>query len=113
MMAENDYLIGKDVITKDAYKLGEIQDYSCETVSWSIMGLRVKSGNNVAPLLNIGSGKSMILLQPDDFTINDDVLLDDTIEEVRSKITADRSDYLSINSMIGMSVYLTDCWSER
>ena len=108
MMAENDYLIGKDVITKDAYKLGEIQDYSCETVSWSIMGLRVKSGNNVAPLLNIGSGKSMILLQPDDFTINDVVLLDDTIEEVRSKITADRSDYLSINSMIGVSVYASD-----
>lgn len=108
MIDDNSYLIGKDVITKDAYILGKIQDYSCETISWSIIGLKVKSTSSVAPLLNVGSGKSMILLQPDDFMMNEVVLSDDTIESIRSKITADSSDYLSVNSMIGMSVFASD-----
>ena len=107
-MDDNNYLIGKDVITKDAYILGEIQDYSCETISWSIIGLKVKSSSTVAPLLNIGSGKSLILLQPDDFVMNEVVLSEDTIDSIKSKITADGSEYLSVNSMIGMNVYASD-----
>ncbi len=108
MIGDNGYLIGKNVITKDAYILGEIQDYSCETISWDIIGLKVKSTNSVAPLLDIGSGRSMILLQPDDFTMNEVVLSEDTIESIRSKVTADNSDYLSVGSMIGMNVYASD-----
>ncbi len=107
-MDKNEVLIGKKVITDDAYILGQITDYSCETVGWNIIGLRVKTEASVAPMLNIGSGKSLILLQTGDFRMKDVVLLDDALESVRSKITPDEPDRITVNKMLGMKVFASD-----
>ncbi len=108
MTGKNELLIGKKVITDDAYILGDIMDYSCETVGWNIIGLRIKTNSSVAPMLNIGSGKSLILLQPGDFRMNDVVLLDDTVDSVRSKITPDEPNRITVKGIIGMKVYASD-----
>jgi len=102
---ELDILLGKEIITKDAYRLGTVQDLRCETVGWSIIGLRIKLGPTVSP--ELGPAKT-VLLAPESFRMNDVLLSKETIESVRSRITQDDRNIRSLTGMEGMKVYTSD-----
>lgn len=110
MMKELLHVVGKDVITQDAFILGCVQDIRCEDLNWSIVGLKVKSSSTVSGKLNMGSGRSMIMLEPEDFCINDVLLSEFTIDTIRSRITVDNDGFLSIASIEGMKVYASDAF---
>ena len=50
-LTEFDKLKGLQVITQDAYILGEIQDVRFEDLTWNIQGFKIKSGNSVSKLI--------------------------------------------------------------
>ena len=104
-MALEDYdsVKGLDVITQDAYILGEILDIRFEDLTWNIQGFKVKSESRISKMINV-SGKSMLLLHPGKYVFRDVVLMPDTLEGARTRITADNNDYKSVSSIIGMKV---------
>ena len=95
---------GLEVITQDAYILGEVLDVRFEDLTWNIQGFKVKSESRISKMISVGSGKSMLLLQPGKYEIRDVVLLSDTIDVARARITADNNNYKSISSTLGMKV---------
>ncbi len=99
-----DNVKGLDVVGQDACILGEILDIRYEDLTWNIQGFKVKSEKSVSKKINVGSGKSMLLLQPGRYIFGDIVLMPDTIEESRTRISADTNDYKSVQSTIGMKV---------
>jgi len=99
-----DNIKGLDVVGQDACILGEILDIRYEDLTWNIQGFKVKSEKSVSKKINVGSGKSMLLLQPGRYVFGDVVLMPDTIEESRTRISADTNDYKSVQSTIGMKV---------
>ena len=103
-LMEFDKVRGLEVIGQDACILGEVIDIRYEDLTWNIQGLKVKTEKAVSKKINVGSGKSMVLVQPGKYVIGDVVLLPDTIDDSRSKITVDSNDYNSILDTIDMKV---------
>ncbi len=99
-----DNVKGLEVVGQDACILGEILDIRFEDLTWNIQGFKVKSEKSVSKKINVGSGKSMLLLQPGKYVFGDVVLMPDTIEESRTRISADTNDYKSVQSTIDMKV---------
>lgn len=99
-----DSVKGLDIITQDAYILGEILDIRFEDLTWNIQGFKVKSESKVSKMINVGSGKSMLLVHPGKYVINDVVLLPDTIDGLGVKVSADSNDFKSVSSLLGMKV---------
>lgn len=107
MLREPEYVVGKKVISKDAYVLGEVMDIRCETVKWHVTGLKVKTSKSASSSFNLGNGKSTVLLQIGNFIINDVIIVDVT-NKVREKITADNPSLQSILSLSGKKVIASD-----
>ena len=103
-MFEFENLKNLDVITQDAYILGEILDVRYEDLTWNIQGLKVKSQSKVSKMINVGSGKSMLLLQPGKYAINDVLVLPDVLDGVRNRVTADNNNFKSVADTLGMKV---------
>ena len=103
-MYEFDSVKGLDVITQDAMILGEVVDVRYEDLTWNIQGLKVKSQSKISKMINVGSGKSMLLLQPGKYAINDVILLPDALDTVSTRLTADNNNYKSMSDTLGMKV---------
>ena len=73
-----DSIKGLDVIGQDACILGEIMDIRYEDLTWNIQGFKVKSEKSVSKKIAVGSGKSMLLLQPGKYVFGDVVLMPDS-----------------------------------
>ena len=99
-----DKVKGLEVIGQDACILGEVLDIRYEDLTWNIQGLKVKTEKAVSKKINVGSGKSMVLIQPGKYTIGDVVLMPDTIDDSRTRITVDTNDYQSVQDTIDMKV---------
>ncbi len=106
MLDDSTLVIGKKVVTKDAYILGEVTDVRFESIKWNVIGLKL---NNCTPQLGVlgSKSKSSILLQPDKFTINDVILSCNTLDKLREKITPDM-ETPSVKSLTGMKVLASD-----
>ena len=103
-LVDYDSVKGLEVITQDAYILGEVLDVRFEDLTWNIQGFKIKSESKISKMINVGSGKSMILLQPGKYAIQDVVVVPDNINEVRTRITTDNNNYKSLSDTIGMKV---------
>ncbi|MFA6709764.1 MAG: hypothetical protein WC067_00225 [Candidatus Methanomethylophilaceae archaeon] len=103
-----DSVIGLHVISQDAFDVGEIEDLRYDPVTWDIVGFKVKSNKIVASMLNAGSGKSMIMIKPDHYIVNDVILFQDAIEEARSRISADNNNIPSLSYISGRKIVTSD-----
>ncbi len=103
-LVDYDSVKGLEVITQDAYILGEVLDVRFEDLTWNIQGFKIKSESKISKMISVGSGKSMILLQPGKYAIQDVVVVPDNINEVRTRITTDNNNYKSLSDTIGMKV---------
>ena len=103
-LVDYDSVKGLEVITQDAYILGEVLDVRFEDLTWNIQGFKIKSESKISKMINVGSGISMILLQPGKYAIQDVVVVPDNINEVRTRITTDNNNYKSLSDTIGMKV---------
>ena len=103
-LVDYDSVKGLDVITQDALILGEIVDIRFEDLTWNIQGFKVKSESKVSKMISVGSGKSMILVQPGKYVFGDVVLLPDTIDGARASITVDNNNFKTVSALVGMKV---------
>lgn len=98
---------GMQVITQDAYILGEVNDVACDG-SWNIEGIKVTTSKTMSKMLNTGSGKSIVLLETGDYAINDVMLLPTDLNSARPSITVDKDDKQSLLLMLGSKVMTSD-----
>lgn len=108
VLTELDTVIGKQVITQDGYILGEIQDIRYVNQTWDIQGLKIRTRKTVSDVMNIGSAKSLVLLEIGDYVINDVVILPADINSARSLISADNVSYPSLSYLQGKRVFATN-----
>lgn len=103
-----DELKGKEVISSDAYILGNVLDVRYDPVSWDIMGLKVKSNKDISRIISAGSSKSMIMVGPGDYAVNDVILFRDTLEDSKDRISADNDNISSISFLSGKKIVTSD-----
>lgn len=104
-----DDVLGKKVVTQDAIILGEVTDVRYETLTWNILGFKVRAGSTAVTMLGPVVAKSTsILLEPGKYVINDVVLLPDKMESARSKITTDNDNFASAVSIGKKKVFTSD-----
>ena len=97
-----------NVISQDAYDVGEVMDLRYDASSWVVEGLRVKCTKDVSNIIGAGSSKSMILIRPPVFQKHDVILLPDTVEESRVYIRADSDALELVSNLVGKKVYACD-----
>lgn len=103
-----DGIKGMKVITQDAFDVGEVMDIRYNPSTWEVLGLKVKSTKSVSGMLNTGSGKSMILVKPDDYAVNDVILFKDELENAKSRISADSDNLASVSFIDDKKVMTAD-----
>lgn len=103
-----DSILKKEVITQDAYILGEVMDLRYDIRTWSITGLSIKTNSESAEQINVGTSKSRLLLAPGDYVVNQVVLTDSDINSARSKITMDSESNFSVSKLENLKIYSSD-----
>jgi sporulation protein YlmC with PRC-barrel domain len=104
IMKELDKIQGLNVITQDAFLLGEVHDVRYNPTNWSVVGLQIRTEKAAASMLNAGVGKSMVVLGPGKYIFNDVILLPDKIDMAKDRITADNANVPSLNYISGKKV---------
>ena len=99
-------LNGTLMITSDAFELGTITDIRYDPFDWTVKGLKVKS--NRSSKLSAGIGKSVFLILPDDFVLNDVMIIDRPIDKVKDMIAPDNANIPSVMSLIDAKVVTRD-----
>lgn len=104
-----DSLVNKiDVISQDAYRMGRIENVRYDPNDHTITGLVVKCEKEVSNMIGGGSSKSRILIKPENFELNDVLLLNDTVEDAKAYITADNENAPSVEGFEGMTVITSE-----
>lgn len=103
-----DELKGKEVISCDAYLLGNVQDVRYDPVSWEILGLKVRSTKEISKMLSAGSAKSMILVRPGDYAIKDVIVFRDCLEDSKARISADSDNMAALSFLSGRKAVSSD-----
>lgn len=101
-------LVKMEVITMDAHILGEIQDLRYDPVSWEVKGFKIKSSKSAASVLRAGSSRSMLFLETGDYAVNDVVLVDSTLDALRSSVSADSDASPPLSYLKGKKVVSSD-----
>lgn len=79
-----------EVISSDAYKVGEIVDIRYDPATWKVIGIKAKTEKSVAKALSVGSGRSLVSIAPGEYVTNDVMLMPQFISELDSVISVDK-----------------------
>jgi len=97
-------LTGLEIISSDAYKIGDLVDIRYDT-KWKVIGLTTKTDKNLAKKIDsIGSGRSLIRIEPKKFIINDVILMAESTSEIGPMITVDSENAESLSHLTGKKV---------
>lgn len=107
-LTEAGSLTGMNVVSGDAYIVGDVMDMRYDPVSWRLEGLKVRCTKGASNVIGAGNGRSMVLLGPADLIINDVVLLPDSLEDARDYIRADTDALSSVGYLEGRRVVSSD-----
>ena len=99
-------LNGVPMITSDAFELGVITDIRYDPFDWTVKGLKVRS--NRSSKLSAGIGKSVFLILPDDFVLNDVMIIDRPIDKMKDSVVPDNANIPSIMSLLNAKVITRD-----
>jgi len=75
------------IISADAFEVGNLDDVRYDPFDWNVKGLRVTSKRSSK--LGGGIGKTAVMILPDKFVLNDVILLNQTMERVRESAVPD------------------------
>ncbi|MBE6524990.1 MAG: hypothetical protein IJF47_01670 [Candidatus Methanomethylophilaceae archaeon] len=103
-----DSLSDIEMISQDAYRLGTIQDIRYDSTQWNIEGFKVKSNKGASILLGAGSSRSMLIIKPYKFVLNDVLLLPDDAAEVKNYSKADTDSIPALSSLLGKRIITSD-----
>ncbi|MDR0778543.1 MAG: hypothetical protein LBE48_03795 [Methanomassiliicoccaceae archaeon] len=96
-----------EIISSDAYLIGEIIDVRYDPFEWKVIGLKVRS-KKPHEKLAIGHGKAVFLIRPDDFVLNDVMLLGHPVDGLKDMIVPDNNNISSLSAMMSAKVVTRD-----
>ncbi|MDR0198796.1 MAG: PRC-barrel domain-containing protein [Methanomassiliicoccaceae archaeon] len=96
----------KQIVSSDAYVIGEITDVRYDPFEWKVAGLKVKTKRSEK--LAAGHGKANVLILPERFVLNDVMLLGQPIDRVKDSVVPDNSNISSLSSLISAKVVTRD-----
>ena len=100
-------LKGMNMISSDAYEIGEINDICYDPFEWNVVGLRVKIKRS-SEKLSAGFGKTTVLVLPDKFIMNDVMLLSRPIDGVKGSVVPDNKNISSLLPLVSAKVVTRD-----
>jgi len=98
-------LVGRQMISADAYDVGEIIDVRYDPFEWNVLGLKVKTKRSEK--LAAGSGK-IVLILPEKFVMNDVMLLGHPIDKLKDQVAVDSNNMSSLLSLVSTKVVTKD-----
>ena len=105
-MIQFESLRGKEIISADAYDVGEINDVRYDPFEWNVLGLKIRTKRS--DKLAAGFGKSNLLIRPDKFVMNDLMLLAQPIDKLKDTAVPDNSNMSSLSSLISVKAVTKD-----
>jgi len=94
------------IISADAFEVGELDDVRYDPFDWNVIGLRVISKRSSK--LAGGFGKTAVMILPDKFVMNDVMLLNQTIEKIRGSAVPDNKNISLLMPMLSAKVVTKD-----
>lgn len=79
-----------DIISSDAFKVGEIVDVRYDPATWNVHSIKAKTEKSMAKTLSVGSGRSFISVAPGDYIMNDVMIMPESVSELDSVISVDK-----------------------
>jgi sporulation protein YlmC with PRC-barrel domain len=101
-----DSVIGKQMITSDAYDIGDITDMRYDPFEWNGIGLRFKSKRSEK--LAAGFGKANVLILPGKFELNDVMIIAPVLARVKDLAIADNDNMSSLSAVMDSKVVTKD-----
>ncbi|MCL1983968.1 MAG: hypothetical protein FWG58_01055 [Methanomassiliicoccaceae archaeon] len=95
------------VISSDAYEVGEVVDIRYDPFEWNVAGLRIRSKRS-SNKLAAGFGKANVMILPEKFVMNDVMLLSQTIERLKDSLVPDNDNIASLSPLINAKVVTKD-----
>jgi len=97
------------IISSDAFEVGELNDVHYDPFDWNVIGLRVISKRSSK--LAGGIGKTAVMILPDKFALNDVMLLNQTMERIRDSAVPDNKNISLLMPMLSAKVVTKDSLS--
>jgi len=94
------------IISADAFEVGELDDVRYDPFDWNVIGLRVLSKRSAK--LAGGFGKTAVMILPDKFVMNDVILLNQTMERIRESAVPDNKNISLLMAMLSAKVVTND-----
>jgi sporulation protein YlmC with PRC-barrel domain len=101
-----DNLKGKRIISSDAYEIGEITDVRYDPFEWNVVGLKLRSSRSEK--LAAGFGRTDMMILPEDFELNDVLLLSQPVKSLKESVSPDNKNISSLSSLISSKVVTRD-----
>ena len=98
-MATLDSLKKMQIISSDAYNVGEVVDIRYDPANWNVVGIRAKTEKSAAKMIAAGSGKSLIQIKPRDYVINDVMLMREHLSDLRNIVEQDTDNFPTLSFM--------------
>jgi len=95
------------IISSDAFEVGKLNDVRYDPFDWNVIGLKVISKRSSIKLA-AGLGRSVVLILPEKFILNDVMLLNQPMERLRDSAVPDNSNISSLLSMVHAKVVTRD-----
>ena len=92
------------IISSDAYSIGEIIDIRYDPSNWCVTGIRTRTEKSAAKTISAGSGKSIVQIKPSDYVINDVMLMQETLSELNSVVSQDSDNFPALSFIEGKKV---------
>ncbi len=97
-----------EVLSRDAYRLGVVQDIRYDPDDWVVEGLKVKCNKDASSILRAGNAKSMILMKPHSYVMNDVMIISDNLEDSLPYISADTDTISAVSNLVDKKIVSAD-----
>ena len=87
------------IISADAYNVGEIVDIRYDPENWNVIGIKAKTEKSAAKVMAAGSGRSLIQIKPRDYVINDVMLMHEYLADLRNIVEQDTDNFPTLSFM--------------
>ena len=85
------------IISADAFYVGEVVDIRYDPANWNVIGIRAKTEKSAAKIMAAGSGKVLVQIKPKDYVINDVMLMQEHLEDLRGSVEQDTDNFPTLS----------------
>jgi hypothetical protein len=87
------------IISADAFNVGEVVDIRYDPSNWNVVGIRAKTEKSAAKMMAAGSGKALIQIKPGDYVVNDVMLMKEHLADLKGIVEQDTENFPTLSFM--------------